>query len=230
LKLDVDLELVRINMGFDLVIASLRALRKQPAFHKSELDQFRSLSQEARAATNSYLSGVLEAAETAEAGRPVLSTSGTRTKRRAGELMGRHAPRRQGRSSPFHRSFRGGKALWSCLCLSTEPMNVVAADTMTNDPYILFNKTPDQLRRIGARGGKAHGRNQRGRRAVLGHRQTVEPTPPPRETAGEAITRLDEQFPWLRGAEKRVRSTPPNSTHCEPISTPRGNASQQGCD
>src|SRR5664279_3323841 len=38
-------------------------------------------------------------------------------------------------------------------------------------PYALFNKSPLQLRRIGALGGKAHGRNQRARRALM-------PTPP----------------------------------------------------
>jgi hypothetical protein len=34
-------------------------------------------------------------------------------------------------------------------------------------PYTLFNKSPLQLRRIGALGGKAHGRNQRARRALM---------------------------------------------------------------
>jgi hypothetical protein len=76
---------------------------------------------------------------------------------------------------------------------------------MTNYPYILFNKSPEQLRRLGARGGRAYGRNQRVRRAQM-------PTPPaagallpaaPCETAAEAIAVLDAQFPWLRGAEKR---------------------------
>lgn len=79
---------------------------------------------------------------------------------------------------------------------------------MTAYPYILFNKTPEQLRRVGARGGRAHARNQRARRALL-------PPPPPsapvaEETAAEAIARLDEQFPWLRGAQKR---TPPPRPH-----------------
>jgi hypothetical protein len=75
---------------------------------------------------------------------------------------------------------------------------------MTNYPYILFNKSPEQLRRLGARGGRAYGRNQRVRRAQM-------PTPPAAgallaatgETAAEAIAVLDAQFPWLRGAEKR---------------------------
>ena len=38
-------------------------------------------------------------------------------------------------------------------------------------PHALFNKSPQQLRRIGALGGKAYGRNQRARRALM-------PTPP----------------------------------------------------
>jgi hypothetical protein len=71
-------------------------------------------------------------------------------------------------------------------------------------PYTLFNKSPLQLRRIGARGGRAHGRNQRARRALM-------PTPPAsvplRATIGqntaEAVVALDAQFPWLRAAEKR---------------------------
>jgi hypothetical protein len=75
---------------------------------------------------------------------------------------------------------------------------------MTQYPYILFNKSPEQLRRLGARGGKAYGRNQRIRRALL-------PTPPlalppravPQETVATAIHLLDTRFPWLRGAERQ---------------------------
>ena len=78
---------------------------------------------------------------------------------------------------------------------------------MTSHPYILFNKDPEQLRRQGARGGKIFGRNHRARRALM-------PPPPPalpgaeaKETTGAAIATLDAQFPWLRSAEKRVRSS-----------------------
>jgi hypothetical protein len=46
-------------------------------------------------------------------------------------------------------------------------MNVMPEDTMTQYPYILFNKSPEQLRRLGARGGRAYGRNQRIRRALV---------------------------------------------------------------
>ena len=77
---------------------------------------------------------------------------------------------------------------------------------MTEYPYILFNKSPEQLRHLGACGGRAYSRNQRARRALL-------PTPPqpmpltPTETAAEAIRALDTQFPWLRGAEKQTAGT-----------------------
>src|SRR5229473_2245076 len=80
----------------------------------------------------------------------------------------------------------------------------VRKTTMTNYPYILFNKSPEQLRRLGARGGRAYGYHQRARRP---RRPTSLPTAPipvaPRETTAQAIAVLDAQFPWLRGAEKR---------------------------
>jgi hypothetical protein len=76
---------------------------------------------------------------------------------------------------------------------------------VTSYPYILFNKSPEQLRRLGACGGKANARNQRARRALVPTPfQPVPPRPAPRQTAIAAITVLDAQFPWLRGAEKRV--------------------------
>jgi hypothetical protein len=74
---------------------------------------------------------------------------------------------------------------------------------MTSYPYILFGKTPEQVRLLGARGGKAFGRNNRARRASMA--TLPQPVPPrvvPRQTAAEAIAVLDAQFPWLRGAEK----------------------------
>jgi hypothetical protein len=65
-----------------------------------------------------------------------------------------------------------------------------------------------QLRLIGARGGRAFGRNQRARRARI----AVTPTPPqvaplcavPQQTTAGAIALLDAQFPWLQYAEKRT--------------------------
>jgi len=81
-------------------------------------------------------------------------------------------------------------------------------DTMTEYPYILFNKSPEQLRRQGACGGRTYGRNQRARRALL---PTLPPVAPPRtlprETAADAILALDAQFPWLHRAEKPVSRT-----------------------
>ncbi len=78
-------------------------------------------------------------------------------------------------------------------------------DTMPNYPYILFNKSPEQLRRLGRRGGRAYGRNRRVRRAQISTPvAAIALRAVPREkTAGEAIAVLDAQFPWLRGVERR---------------------------
>jgi hypothetical protein len=80
---------------------------------------------------------------------------------------------------------------------------------MTQYPYILFNQTPEQLRRIGSCGGKAQARNRRARR-----RTALAPPPPPRAPAGApvetttaAIATLDAQFPWLSGVELRCRNS-----------------------
>ena len=89
-----------------------------------------------------------------------------------------------------------------------EGLRGVKVRELTNSPYILFNKSPEQLRHLGACGGKANARNQRARRALVpAPLKPVPPRPAPRETATEAITVLDAQFPWLRGAEKRVPAT-----------------------
>ena len=79
---------------------------------------------------------------------------------------------------------------------------------MTNYPYILFNKSPLELRLIGARGGKTFGRNQRIRRARIALMPAPTEAVPlndarTRSTA-EAIALLDAQFPWLQCAEKRT--------------------------
>jgi hypothetical protein len=86
-------------------------------------------------------------------------------------------------------------------------MNVVSQrNTMTSHTYI-FNKTPEQLRLLGARGGRAFGRNQRARRALTPDGEPHEAPPLPAvarpETTAEAIIVLDSQFPWLCRAEKR---------------------------
>ena len=75
---------------------------------------------------------------------------------------------------------------------------------MTNYPYT-FHQSPEQRRRIGARGGKAQARNRRQR--LLTQAPVLPPMAvfphPVAETTSEAIAALDAQFPWLRGAEKR---------------------------
>ncbi len=74
---------------------------------------------------------------------------------------------------------------------------------MTEYP-ILFNQTKEQLRRIGARGGRAHGRNWRARQKTRPRAapQTGLPALPPMETTAQAAAALDAQFPWLRGTER----------------------------
>jgi hypothetical protein len=72
---------------------------------------------------------------------------------------------------------------------------------MTDYSYILFNKSPDQLRRLGARGGRAHARNRRARRGRLpASPQAVSLEATPRETTAQAIALLEAQFPWLHDA------------------------------
>jgi hypothetical protein len=85
--------------------------------------------------------------------------------------------------------------------------NVVSEEPMPDYSYILFNKTPLQLRSQGARGGRAFGRNQR-RRARIALMPTSPQAAPfcaaSGQTAAQAIALLDAQFPWLRAAEKRA--------------------------
>jgi hypothetical protein len=69
LKVDVYQHLLCLNASFDRVLASLAALRKHAAFEGGELARFSAWSKEVKAATNSYLLGIMEAAETEEAGR-----------------------------------------------------------------------------------------------------------------------------------------------------------------
>jgi hypothetical protein len=95
---------------------------------------------------------------------------------------------------------------------------------MTAYSYILFGKSREQARHLGARGGRTYARNQRARRARL-------PIPPPvapprrvpRETAAEAMLALDAQFPWLQAAEKPVsqRMRSPRSTGVPAAEYPR---------
>jgi hypothetical protein len=73
---------------------------------------------------------------------------------------------------------------------------------MANNPYVLFNKSPQQLRLLGARGGKAYGRNQQRRHALMPPPSEPIPLPlPSKQTTAEAIALLETQFPWLRHAK-----------------------------
>jgi hypothetical protein len=78
---------------------------------------------------------------------------------------------------------------------------------MTEYPYILFNKSPEQLRQLGACGGRAYGRNQRARRALVAIQPEAVPPPAlPQQTTAADIHVLDTQFRWLRGAERNSRN------------------------
>jgi hypothetical protein len=74
---------------------------------------------------------------------------------------------------------------------------------MADYSHILFHKTPSQLRLLGARGGRAFGRNQRARRALLQPSLVVPLPVAPGESTAQAVATLDARFPWLRRAEKR---------------------------
>ena len=65
---------------------------------------------------------------------------------------------------------------------------------------ILFNKTLEQCRQLGARGGRAHARNLRFRPSQVHHPPVALLPHRPSETAHQASLRLDGQFPWLAAA------------------------------
>ena len=86
--------------------------------------------------------------------------------------------------------------------------------TMTDYPYILFNKSLEQCRQLGARGGKASACNRRFRlwaESQLPRQIAAAPHDPDRETAAAAMALLDAQFPWLRGAEKQRAARRPSA-------------------
>jgi hypothetical protein len=86
---------------------------------------------------------------------------------------------------------------------------VSARDPMTDHSYT-FDASPERRRRLGARGGRAFGRNQRARRTLLATRREVVPLPAVLQaTVSESIAILDARFPWLRGAEKRLSGNQP---------------------
>src|SRR6202049_4807103 len=73
---------------------------------------------------------------------------------------------------------------------------------------ILFRKTIEQCRQLGARGGRAHARNLRLRRPQAPVPPVAEIPGPPSETAHQASLRLDAQFPWLGGGVARPPPRP----------------------
>jgi hypothetical protein len=80
---------------------------------------------------------------------------------------------------------------------------------MPDYSHILFNKTPLQLRFLGARGGRKYGRNQRARRALLPPSPGVLRLPAAKgESTAQAVAALDVRFPWLLSAEKRHAPKP----------------------
>jgi hypothetical protein len=115
-------------------------------------------------------------------------------------------------ASPFHRKYLRAKTNLSLLVVPTSEHECGVPETTMADPsYILFNKTLEQARQLGARGGRAYASNQRARRARM---PAPIPTVPvrlaPRETTAEAIAVLDAQFPWLRDAGKRTSRSQPS--------------------
>jgi hypothetical protein len=68
---------------------------------------------------------------------------------------------------------------------------------------ILFRKTIEQCRQLGARGGRAHARNLRFRKFQTPRQPVAEIPSPPSETAHQASLRLNAQFPWLAAAFTR---------------------------
>ena len=81
---------------------------------------------------------------------------------------------------------------------------------MAHHVYYQFPQAPGQARRAGARGGQATARNRRerpdGAAAEAAAPQADAAPQLPLETTAAAIALLDEQYPWLRGAEKRFCS------------------------
>jgi hypothetical protein len=69
-------------------------------------------------------------------------------------------------------------------------------------PY--HHNTIDQCRAIGARGGRRSGMIRRARRLAQLPQATASHSEPQLETAHEASTLLDAQFPHLRNAWARI--------------------------
>ena len=86
---------------------------------------------------------------------------------------------------------------------------------MSHEVYYQFPQTDGQARRAGSRGGKTTARHRRERldgSAAKVAEPEAWPAPPfPWETTAAAIVRLDTQYPWLRGAEKRLSHRSPGA-------------------
>jgi len=95
---------------------------------------------------------------------------------------------------------RGWISHASCtFALRLSPGHGMNGEAMTPYP-ILFNQSPDQLRRIGARGGRANARNWRARQqAPLAAGLPVRlPAIPPMETTAQAVAALNLRPPVQR--------------------------------
>ncbi len=86
-------------------------------------------------------------------------------------------------------------------------------------PY--HNKSIAQCRAIGRRGGLRSARNRRLRRLTEAPVPTTATPEPERETAREAIERIDALCPWLRGAElDRAAAPVPGTSPRRPVIGP----------
>jgi hypothetical protein len=106
------------------------------------------------------------------------------------------------RASLFPLKYPRQKAISALLVVPHQSECGGPEQAMADYSYIL-NKTPVQLRLLGARGGRTYGRNQRARRALM--RAQPPPVPQraaPGESTAQAMAALDAQFPWLRCAER----------------------------
>ena len=72
--------------------------------------------------------------------------------------------------------------------------------------FILFNKTLEECRQLGARGGRVHARNLRRYPRPAHPRPLAQLPTPSSETVHQASLRLDAQFPWLAAAFTPTRS------------------------
>ena len=86
-------------------------------------------------------------------------------------------------------------------------------NTPNHHPYLLFRQTPQQLRRVGARGGKAAARNRRARldAAALPTPPVTPPVEPYATAVSAAIAALDAQFPLVARGREPLSADPPNA-------------------